>query len=612
MYKTFYHLHAQPFQLTSDPGFLFYSDEHNRALDCLYYGIYQGEGLVVITGDVGTGKTTLVYKLLEKLTEQKNIIAAHLVATQRKAEYLLPMVATAFGLAQESSSNVILLQRLEKFLINQAQEGKGVVLIVDEAQNLSMPALEELRLLTNYQFNYTASLQIFLIGQPEFRNLLYSGPLKSLRQRLIASCHLGPLAGEETRCYIEHRLSVVGWKGDPTFTPEAYVAIHHFTSGVPRQINLLCHRVLVLGCLEKAHEINEELINRVIQDWKEESFSADDPEKQYPNKVRILHQQPRVPPESVNPAASNVPPLDLNFQKRHQAPSVSGVQARPKVTAATAGTLAPLRVESESAENNTANLTLNQQASTADKDSQQYAFFKRQGLLLALPLLLLTSVGVYQLIYYQGGWSVQPRLVRENGSALPERPEPVAPASQSSMTPVVVKALEKSAVGVVPPAPIKLPMPELATERVAPVSPADPSFPLLAQQEPPATLPPPAATGPSPVPAMSPAPAVASAEKGVSVTAYMSNGDRLLMRGDVASARLFYEAAATSGSAAALTAIGRTYDPLELSRLGIRGARADPAKAAQWYLKAKEHGDPEAAGQISRLQRWLAEALGAK
>ena len=155
--------------------------------------------------------------------------------------------------------------------------------------------------------------------------------------------------------------------------------------------------------------------------------------------------------------------------------------------------------------------------------------------------------------------------------------------------------------------------PQVGSSPVVPASPSAPSVPPLANQKPPVTASPPAAAaGPSPAPATPPASAVASTEKGVSVTAYMSNGDLLLVRGDVASARLFYEAAANSGSAAAMTAIGRTYDPLELSRLGIKGFRADLAKAAEWYLKAKEHGDPEAAGQISRLQRWLAEAPGAK
>ena len=570
MYESFYHLQAQPFQLKPDPGFLFYSDKHNRALDYLYYGIYKGEGLIVVTGDVGTGKTMLVYRLLEKLTEQENIIAASLVATQRKAEYLLPMIATAFGLTQEKLSNVILLQRLESFLMNQAQEGKRVVLIVDEAQNLSTQALEMLRLFTNYQFNYKVPLQIFLVGQPEFRNRLHSAPLEPLRQRIIASCHLDPLEADETCRYIEHRLRVVGWQGDPTFTPEAYMAIHHYTHGIPRRINTLCHRVLMLGGIEKKHEINEELINIVIQELEQETFTTEDHVRQYPQNVRILHQQPSGSQESIKQAASNVRPLNLNFQNSNQEQPVSGVQAYPEATTSTAETLAPLVVESQSADSKTANLHREQQTSKAEIYSQQYAFFKRQGLLLALLLLTLTSGGVYLLIHYEGGRSKQSMLVRDNGSALPD---PAAPAISSNLTPAVVN-LEKPSVGVAERMPIKpqQPMPDLTAERaIAPERAIlEPSTQENLTQ----------ATQPTtPIP----------------VTNYMHKGDRLMELGDLASARLFYMAAAEAGYALAMTAVGKTYDPHIINRQGLHGIYADPAKAAQWYRQAVQAGDLKAA-----------------
>lgn len=183
-----------------------------------------------------------------------------------------------------------------------------------------------------------------------------------------------------------------------------------------------------------------------------------------------------------------------------------------------------------------------------------------------------------------------------DGTAVPARSAVIATAS---VPPVPTESV-----------PVK---PQANSSPVAPASPAAPSITPLAKQEPHVAISSPtAATDPNLAPATPPVPAAVPAEKGVSVTAYLSNGELLLRRGDVASARLFYEAAANSGSAAAMTAIGRTYDPLELSRLSIKGILADPAKAADWYLKAKEHGDSEAVGQISRLQHWLAEASGAK
>lgn len=560
MYETFYHLQGQAFHLNPDPRFLFTSSRHSRTLDYLRYGLYKGEGLIVVTGDVGAGKTTLVYKLLEELAEQKDIIAAHLVATQRKAEYLLPMITTAFGLVHEKLSNVILFQQLEKFLIDQAQQGKRVLLVVDEAQNLSAQALEVLRLLTNYQINYKAPLQVFLVGQAEFRNMLFSKQLEQLRQRVIASCHLGPMELDEIRPYIEHRLSVVGWNGDPNFTPEAYVAIHTYTGGVPRRINMLCNRVLVLGCLKETHEITEQLVNTIIQELDEESLGTDS------DQTQSASVQPDMPSQTL----------------------------------------------------------VKQRMSQADNHRQKPAFFKRQKSLIGSLLFILTGVGAYYLLnYYDDAWSVQRMLAVDTGSA---PPEPVVTAIQTGKMPVAVNASEGASISAVQIMPVKPKESELQLEPVEANSKA-------ALNKPPAQpIPVSSESNPAPVEAesssvesvvngmaasSSPAAAVNLAPSNsassttqkpstqtsqsavaIPITDYMRKGDRLLELGDIASARLFYEAAARAGYAPALTAVGKTYDPQVLNHRGLRGIYTDPVKAAQWYRQAVQAGDPEAADYL--------------
>ena len=274
MYENFYNLKKKPFHLNPDPQFFFGSSGHKKVLAYLSYGVRQGEGFIVVTGDVGTGKTTLIYTLLEELAKQKDIIVAHIVTTPKDAGELLGMIASAFGLIHEGISKSVLLRQLEKFLINQSREGKRTLLIVDEAQNLSMEGLEVLRMLTNFQVNHKPLLQGFLVGQAEFRNMLRSERLEQLRQRIITSCHLGPLEPDETRQYIEHRLGIAGWRGDPSFIADTYIAIHEYSNGIPRRINKLCDRILLVGYLEEAHTITQALVNSVIEELDDESFSS--------------------------------------------------------------------------------------------------------------------------------------------------------------------------------------------------------------------------------------------------------------------------------------------------------------------------------------------------
>ncbi|MCB1770385.1 MAG: AAA family ATPase, partial [Candidatus Competibacteraceae bacterium] len=209
MYIDYYGFSAKPFQLSPDPRFFFGSSGHSRALAYLRYGLSQGEGFIVVTGGIGTGKTTLVKSLFSEL-DSRQVVAAQLVTTQLEADDLLRTVVASFGLPYEDASKAILLRRFEDFLRGHAEQGRRTLLVVDEAQNLPMRSLEELRMLSNFQVAERPLLQSFLLGQEEFRFTLQDPGMEQLRQRVIASCHLNPLSQDEIGPYIEHRLHIVG------------------------------------------------------------------------------------------------------------------------------------------------------------------------------------------------------------------------------------------------------------------------------------------------------------------------------------------------------------------------------------------------------------------
>ncbi len=269
MYEDYYRFSAKPFQLNPDPRFFFGSKGHRRAMAYLDYGLSLGEGFIVITGEVGAGKTTLVRNLFRQL-ESHNLIAAQLVSTQLDAEDTLRSVAASFGLEHEGLTKSSLLKNLEDFLSAATRQGKRVLLVVDEAQNLTPRAVEELRMLSNFQNNDRSLIQTFLLGQPEFRGILQSPDMQQLRQRVVASYHLGPLDADETRGYIEHRLRTVGWKGAPSFGDEAFTALHSFTDGIPRRLNTTCDRLLLFGFLEEKQYFGEAEVNEVITDLRSE------------------------------------------------------------------------------------------------------------------------------------------------------------------------------------------------------------------------------------------------------------------------------------------------------------------------------------------------------
>ena len=265
MYEDFYKLTGKPFQLSPDPAFYFGSKGHKSALSYLKYGVYQGEGFLVITGDIGTGKTTLVRALLNEL-DTREVVAAQIVSTQLDADDLLRSVATAFGIKARLDGKAELIATIEAFLLMTFQEGKRALLIVDEAQNLGARSLEELRMLSNFQCGDHALLQSFLIGQPELRMLMRSPLMEQFRQRVIASYHLGPLDQADTRAYVEHRLRFVGWSSDPEFDADAFIEIHRGTGGVPRRINSLCNRVLLAAYLNEKHVIGRADIAAAIKE----------------------------------------------------------------------------------------------------------------------------------------------------------------------------------------------------------------------------------------------------------------------------------------------------------------------------------------------------------
>src|SRR5574343_407438 len=272
MYESFFGLRSKPFQLNPDPAFYYSSKQHRRAQAYLEYGMHQNEGFIVITGEVGAGKTTIVRGLLESLDPEK-VVAAQLVSTQLDADDTLRLVGAAFGLRTKDVAKSDVLMSLEAFLISMATKGKRCLLVVDEAQNLTARAVEELRMLSNFQYGNQALLQSFLVGQPEFRQILQSPHMMQFRQRVIAACHIGPLDVTETQGYIQHRLKLAGaTEHSPELSAEAYEAIFKASSGIPRRINSVCDRLLLFGFLNNQKAFDARDVDEVATEIFEETI----------------------------------------------------------------------------------------------------------------------------------------------------------------------------------------------------------------------------------------------------------------------------------------------------------------------------------------------------
>ncbi|MDC8786177.1 XrtA/PEP-CTERM system-associated ATPase [Roseateles koreensis] len=276
MYESFYGLSSKPFQLSPDPSFYFGSKQHRRAKAYLDYGVLRNDGFIVITGEIGAGKTTLLRGLLDSLN-RSNVVIGNLVTTQLDAEDTLRLVGAAFGIRVKDLAKSELLMGLEAFFVSQASQGKRCLLIVDEAQNLSARAVEELRMLSNFQFGNQSLLQTFLVGQPEFRGILQRPEMEQFRQRIAATCHIGPLDEDETQRYIEHRLKCAGSTGKPSFDADAFPAIFKATAGIPRRINSLCDRLLLLGFMASKTHLTLSDVDEALQDIAQERVVPGEP-----------------------------------------------------------------------------------------------------------------------------------------------------------------------------------------------------------------------------------------------------------------------------------------------------------------------------------------------
>ena len=305
MYESHFGLSGPPFQLIPDPSFYFSSRGHSNALAFLKFGAHQGEGFIVVTGEIGAGKTTLVRTLLEGLDAAK-VVAAPVVSTQLEPGDLPLAILMAFGVQVAIHNSAQLIADLEAFLADLAVKGRRALLIIDEAQNLAPEVMEELRVLTNFQAGKNAMLQVFLIGQPELRTQLQAKAMDQLRQRVTASCHLGPLDPAETRAYVQHRLHLVGWNDRPQFELDAFQQLHRWTGGIPRRINRLCNRLLLAAFLETRDTITAESVEQIAQDLRAEIGETDDMAPMDAPPVPGFASSFVVPPE---PASSPVAAL---------------------------------------------------------------------------------------------------------------------------------------------------------------------------------------------------------------------------------------------------------------------------------------------------------------
>ena len=264
MYLDYYKLNEKPFNVTSDPSFLYLSKRHKEAFTHLIYGIKERKGFLEITGEVGTGKTTLCRALLNQLDPQTK--AAFIFNTDLSELQILQAIIDDLNIKVERRTKMELFTQLNLFLIQQLRMGNNVVLILDEAQNLKSRTLEQLRMLSNLETDKEKLFQIILVGQPELREKLDSSHLRQLRQRISVRYHILPLEKNETVDYIAHRLHVAGSDGALKFTEDAIEKIYEYSNGIPRLINIACDKSLLLGFVLETYEINGRIVERSIEE----------------------------------------------------------------------------------------------------------------------------------------------------------------------------------------------------------------------------------------------------------------------------------------------------------------------------------------------------------
>ena len=264
MYLEFYGLTEPPFSISPNPRFLFYSPRHREAFNHMLYGIRERKGFIQLTGEVGAGKTTLCRALLETLG--KNFSTALILNPILNNDELVRAVATEFGITTKGLDRLEVLIEINRFLLQEVEENRDAVLIIDEAQDLTNESLEQIRLLSNLETNDRKLLQIVLMGQPELRDRLEDYSLRQLRQRITIRYHLTPLNRKELAHYVQHRLSVSGARGVPTFTGPALWRVYSYSKGIPRLVNALCDKCLLAGFVKQADEIDFGTVGRAIHE----------------------------------------------------------------------------------------------------------------------------------------------------------------------------------------------------------------------------------------------------------------------------------------------------------------------------------------------------------
>jgi putative secretion ATPase (PEP-CTERM system associated) len=264
MYETFFKLRIKPFELLPNPAFLLMSKSHKRALTYLDYGMRERAGFILVTGEVGSGKTTIVRELVKRNYE--NVIFSKIFNTHANFEQLMAMINDDFGLPVQGKDKIALMRDLNEFLIEQYALGNKPTLIIDEAQNLNAEILEEIRMLSNLETDRAKLLQIILVGQPELRNTLALPSLLQLRQRIGIFCHIQPLTRQEIEDYIYYRLEVAGNRKAVTFSAGSLDLVFRYSRGIPRLINIICDFLMLAAYAEELTELSEEMVTDVIGD----------------------------------------------------------------------------------------------------------------------------------------------------------------------------------------------------------------------------------------------------------------------------------------------------------------------------------------------------------
>lgn len=264
MYESYFELRVKPFELLPDPKFIYLSKSHKKALTYLDYGIRERAGFILLTGEVGSGKTTLIRNLLDKHYE--HTVLSKIFNTRATSEQLLAMINDDFGLPTQGKDKVSLIRDLNGFLVDQYARGNQPILIIDEAQNLAPDLLEEVRMLSNLETSDSKLLQIILVGQPEMRKILSAPELRQLRQRISINCHLQALGREETELYIAHRLEVAGNASAVDFSPESLDVVFRYSKGIPRLINIICDFLMLSAFAEETKAVSVEMVRDVIGD----------------------------------------------------------------------------------------------------------------------------------------------------------------------------------------------------------------------------------------------------------------------------------------------------------------------------------------------------------